>query len=483
MLTSSMLLNDLYQFTMAYGFWKSGLAERQAVFHGHFRAAPFGGEYAVLAGTTPLWQWLQDFRFETKDIDFLSGLKEAKGHVLLPEPFLRYLQDLRLSLTISAPKEGSLIFAHEPWLRVEGPLLQCQLLETPILNMVNFQTLIATKAARICQAAEQKPVVELGLRRAHGPNGGISASRAAYIGGCHSTSNVLASQYYDIPAIGTQAHSWVMSFDNESTAFDAFADAFPHACALIVDTFNTEQGIDHAIATGQRLRQKQGSLLGVRLDSGDLTYLSQLARAKLDQAGFEDTKIFASNDLDEHIIDNLQAQQAAIDVFGVGTKLVTAFDQPALGGVYKLGALQDAQGQWQYKLKLSEQIIKISTPGRLNVARYLQDGMAICDAIYDDDLGLQPNSWLIDPTDATRRRKVPQLAHCESLLHVFLRDGRLVEPLPDIHTIRSQVQQHLNSIHASVKRLLNPHRYAVGLEEHLHEYKMKLVLALRRANH
>lgn len=483
MLTSSVLLNDLYQFTMAYGFWKSGMAERSAVFHGHFRSAPFGGEYAVLAGTTPLWQWLQDFRFETQDIDFLSHLKDPKGDALLPEPFLRYLHDLRLSLTISAPKEGSVVFAHEPWLRVEGPLLQCQLLETPILNMVNFQTLIATKAARICQAAEQKPVVELGLRRAHGPNGGISASRAAYIGGCHSTSNVLASKYYDIPAIGTQAHSWVMSFDNESTAFDAFADAFPNACALVVDTFNTEQGIDHAIETGKRLRQGQGSLLGIRLDSGDLTYLSQLARAKLDQAGFEDTKIFASNDLDEHIIDNLQAQQAAIDVFGVGTKLVTAFDQPALGGVYKLGALQNTQGQWQPKLKLSEQIIKISTPGRLNVARYLQDGMAICDAIYEDDLGLQADSWLIDPTDATRRRRVPKQTQCTHLLQVFIQDGQVIEPLPDIHTVRLHVQQQLQSIHPSVKRLLNPHHYAVGLEERLHEHKMKLVLELRHAQH
>ena len=479
MITSSLLLNDLYQFTMAYGFWKAGISEHQAVFHANFRQAPFNGEYIVLAGTTPLWEWLKRFTITTAECDFLSTLKDPLGQSLLPDVFLRYLNELTLSLDIHAAPEGALVFAHEPWLRIEGPLLQCQLLETPILNMVNFQSLIATKAARICQAADNKPVFELGLRRAHGPDGGLSASRAAYIGGCSGTSNLLAGKTFDMPVMGSQAHSWVMSFPDESAAFNAYAECYPDNCTLLVDTFNTQQGISNAIKTGENLRLHGHQLRAIRLDSGDLTYLSQLARAQLDQAGFDHTQIIATNDLDEYIIDNLQAQQAAIDVYGVGTKLVTAFDQPALGGVYKLGALQDETGTWQYKLKLSENIAKISTPGRLNVARYTLAGQAICDAIYDDDFGLNAGSWLIDPLDPTRRRKVPQHVEPQQLLQPYLHKGQLCVPLPDLTSIRAEVRAQLQSIHPGIKRLLNPHHYAVGLEENLHDFKMHLVRQLR----
>lgn len=479
--TSSLLLNDLYQFTMAYGYWKTGISERQAVFHANFRQAPFGGEYIVLAGTTPLWEWLNRFAISTAECDFLSTLKDPLGQRLFPDAFLRYLHELTLTIHLSAAPEGSLVFAHEPWLRIEGPLLQCQLIETPILNMVNFQSLIATKAARICQAADHKPVFELGLRRAHGPDGGLSASRAAYIGGCSGTSNLLAGQHYAIPVMGSQAHSWVMSFPDEAQAFSAYADCYPDNCTLLVDTFNSQQGINKAIQVGHALKAKNHQLSAIRLDSGDLTYLSQLARAQLDQAGFESTRIIASNDLDEYIIDNLQAQQAAIDIYGVGTKLVTAFDQPSLGGVYKLGALQNRDGSWQYKLKVSETLAKISTPGRLNVARYSEQGLTICDAIYDDDFGLSGDSWLIDPLDPTRRRRVPQHVSPQPLLQKYLDQGQWcgTTTATDLTTIRARVSANLNKIHPGLKRLLNPHRYAVGLEESLHEFKMDLVRQLK----
>ena len=479
MMPPSILLNDLYQFTMAYGYWREGISERHAVFHANFRQAPFNGEYIVLAGTTPLWQWLSEFRVTTAECDFLCTLTDPAGQTLFPEAFLNYLHNLQFNLTLSAAPEGSLIFAHEPWLRIEGPLLQCQLLETPILNTVNFQSLIATKATRICQAAAPKTVIELGLRRAHGPDGGLSASRAAYIGGCHGTSNVLAGQYYGIPIVGSMAHSWVMSFPDELHAFNAFAEYYPNNCALLVDTYNSQQGIAKAIDTATTLRAQGHTLKAIRLDSGDLTYLSQLARMKLDEADLHSTQIIASNDLDEYIIADLQSQQAAIDIFGVGTKLVTAFDQPALGGVYKISALKDSEGLWQYKLKLSESLAKISTPGRLNIARYYEENMALCDVIYDDDFGLNTNSWLIDPLDPTRRRKVPKHIQPQALLHPYFHQGQLCQPLPPLTAIRSHLTEQLTQFSTSIKRLLNPHRYAVGLEQKLHDFKMQLVQSLR----
>ncbi|HSK03378.1 MAG TPA: nicotinate phosphoribosyltransferase, partial [Kofleriaceae bacterium] len=352
------LLTDLYQLTMACGYWKAGASEREAVFHLTFRRPPFGGGYAIAAGIAPALAYLRRLRFTSEDVAYLATLRDAEDAPLLPAGFLDYLRELRFTCTVDAVREGSLVFPHEPLVRVRGPIVQAQLVETALLTLVNFQTLIATKAARICQAARGAPVLEFGLRRAQGIDGALGASRAAYIGGVAATSNVLAGKLLGIPVRGTHAHSWVMFHGDDRTAFRAYARALPGNCTFLVDTFDTLAGVRDAIEIGRELRAAGHELLGIRLDSGDLAHLSIEARRMLDEAGFPDAKIAASNDLDEQLIGSLHEQGARIDVFGVGTKLVTAFDQPALGGVYKLGASRDEAGAWRESLKLSEQPIK-----------------------------------------------------------------------------------------------------------------------------
>src|SRR5687768_12178981 len=366
----SPLCTDLYQLTMASGYFRSGRARDEAVFHLFFRTHPFGGSYAIAAGLEAVVELVEGFRFGADDIDYLASLAAQDGGPEFGADFLDYLRLLRLRVDIDAVPEGNLVFAHEPIVRVRGRLLEAQLLETALLNLINFQTLIATKATRVCQAAAGQPVLEFGLRRAQGVDGGLSASRASYIGGCAATSNVLAGKLYDIPVKGTHAHSWVMSFDSESEAFEGYAKVLPNNCVFLVDTYDTLEGVRRAIIVGKRLRDRGHKLVGIRLDSGDLAYLSIEARKLLDEAGFTDAAIVASNDLDERIIENLKLQGAQIAVWGVGTKLATAYDQPSLGGVYKLGAIQDANGQWQPKLKLSDQVVKTSIPGILQVRRF-----------------------------------------------------------------------------------------------------------------
>src|SRR5262245_39386033 len=324
------LLTDLYQLTMAAGYWKSGVSEREAVFHLTFRRPPFGGGYAIAAGIAPAVEYLRRFRFTTDDVAYLSTLRDGEKQPLFKPAFLAYLRELRFTCTVDAIPEGALAFPHEPILRVRGPILQAQLVETPLLTLINFQTLIATKAARIVQAARGGPVVEFGLRRAQGIDGGLGASRAAYIGGCAGTSNVLAGKLLGIPVLGTHAHSWVMFHGDELAAFRAYADALPGNCTFLVDTYDTIDGVRHAIEVGHELRARGHELAGVRLDSGDLAELSITVRKMLDDGGFPDAKIVASNDLDETLIASLHEQGAMIDVWGVGTKLVTCYDQPAL---------------------------------------------------------------------------------------------------------------------------------------------------------
>jgi len=364
------LLTDLYQLTMGYGYWKSGLAEREAVFHLFYRRAPFGGEAALVAGTSPIADFLHELCFTDEDVSYLRTLTGADEQALFEEDYLTYLKELTWELEVDAAPEGTIIFPNQPILRVKGPLLQCQLVETALLNIVNFQTLIATKAARLCQAAEGDPVLEFGLRRAQGPDGGLTASRAAFLGGCGATSNVLAGMRYGIPIKGTHAHSWVMSFDDEQDAFDTYANAMPNNVTLLVDTYDSLEGVRKAIATGEKLRTLGHELRGIRLDSGDLAELSIQARRLLDEAGFTNTQIIASNDLDEQTIRELKHAGARIDVWAVGTNLVTAKDQPALGGVYKMGAIRDENAAWQYRIKLSNDQIKVSNPGLLQIARY-----------------------------------------------------------------------------------------------------------------
>ena len=376
------LLTDLYQLTMAYGYWRHRMHDHEAVFHLYYRSNPFGHGYAVAAGLAEVMDSLRHFRYSTEDIQYLGSLKSASGKAHFDEGFLNYLQRLTLTCDIHAVPEGTVVHPNTPLMRVSGPLLQVQLLETLLLNHINFATLIATKAARIAQAAQGDTVLEFGLRRAQGPDGGLTASRSAYLGGCHATSNVLAGRMYDIPVAGTHAHSWVMCFDSEREAFEQYAEAMPANCTFLVDTYDTEQGIANAIAVSRSLIDRGYQPLGIRLDSGDLAALSKLARSMLDAADLPDMKIVASDSLDEHRIAQLKAAGAAIDVWGIGTRLATAYDQPALGGVYKLAALRPTPtAEWQYRMKLSENPVKRSIPGILQTYRYYRDGQPIGDLI------------------------------------------------------------------------------------------------------
>jgi len=368
MKTQSPLLTDLYQLTMGYGYWKNKMADREAVFHLFYRHAPFGGEAAIVAGTGPAADFLHGLAFTERELYYLATLTGCDDKPLFCNGYLDHLRRLDWQLEVDALPEGELAFPNEPIIRVRGPLLQCQLVETALLNIINFQTLIATKAAHLCDAADGDPVLEFGLRRAQGPDGGMSASRAAYLGGCVATSNVLAGMEYGIPVKGTHAHSWVMSFDSEPEAFDAYADAMPNNAVLLVDTYDTLDGVRNAIQTGKKLREKGHDLQGIRLDSGDLAALSIGARQLLDEAGFHDTQIIASNDLNDDKIRALKTAGARIDIWGVGTQLVTSADQPALGGVYKLGAIRDENQDWKYRIKLSNDLIKVSNPGIIQIA-------------------------------------------------------------------------------------------------------------------
>ena len=377
------LVTDLYELTMAYGYWKSGMAERQAVFCLSFRRNPFGSGATVACGLQPAAEFLEAIRFDREDLNYLDTLKAADGSHLFEPDFLEYLADFRFNGDLDAVPEGTVVFPHEPLLRVRGPLLAAQVVESALLNLVNFQTLVATKAARVVAAARGEPVLEFGLRRAQGFDGALSASRAAYVGGCAATSNVLAGRLYGVPVQGTHAHSWVMSFGDEPAAFQAYAEAMPANCTFLVDTYDTLDGVRHAIEVGRRLRQSGHAMRGIRLDSGDLASLSVDARRMLDEAGFADAAIVASGDLDEHAIAALKQQGAPIGVWGVGTRLATGHPDGALGGVYKLSAVQDADGQWHDKVKLSEQAEKSSLPGVLQVRRFCPGGRPASDVIYD----------------------------------------------------------------------------------------------------
>ena len=477
---TSPLLTDLYQLTMAYGYWKAGRSEREAVFHLFFRKAPFGSGYTVAAGLADAIAWLRAFRFDEEELAYLGTLTGNDDRPLFEAGFLDYLRGLRFTCDVDAVPEGTVVFPNEPLMRIRGPILQGQLVETALLNMVNFQTLIATKAARICEAAQGEPVLEFGLRRAQSAGGALAASRAAYLGGCAATSNVLAGRMFGIPVKGTHAHSWVMSFDSEPEAFAAYAAAMPNNCVFLVDTYDTLDGVRAAIEEGKRLRAKGHEMVGIRLDSGDLAYLSIEARKLLDEAGFSDAVIVASNDLDENIIASLKQQGAKIGLWGVGTKLVTAYDQPALGGVYKLGAIRDEAGHWQYRIKLSEQAIKVSNPGMQQVRRFVHEGQLVGDMIYDEAGGEETGRTIVDPADPTRRKRVPAAAAAEPLLLPIFQGGALVYAEPSLAESKARCAAQLARLHPGTRRLLYPHEYPVGLSPRLHTLKQELILKARR---
>lgn len=472
------LLTDLYQLTMACGYWKAGTADREAVFHLSFRRAPFGGGYAIACGVAAAVRYLERLKFTQDDLAYLASLCDGRGAPLFPAGFLDYLAALRFTCSVDAAPEGSLVFAHEPIVRVTGPIAQAQLVETALLTLVNFETLVATKASRVVQSARGAPVIEFGLRRAQGIDGGVSASRAAYIGGCAATSNVLAGKLYGIPVRGTHAHSWVMFYGDELAAFRAYADALPGNCTLLVDTYDSLAGVRHAIIVGHELRARGHELAGVRLDSGDLAHLSIEARRLLDEAGFPGAKIVASNDLDEVVIGSLFEQGARIDAFGVGTRLVTAYDQPALGGIYKLGAVRDDHGAWRPAIKLSEQSVKITNPGNLAVRRLRRDGELVADIIHDVETGLTAAA-LHDIEDPARPALAPAFDDASDLLVPQLRAGQRVSPAEPIDAARTRAARELAELSPRARRFLNPQPYPVGLDPYVHHRKLALIAEAR----
>ncbi|MCS7073535.1 MAG: nicotinate phosphoribosyltransferase [Bacteroidia bacterium] len=467
------LLSDLYQFTMAYGFWKHRLHETKAIFNLFFRKNPFGGNAAIAAGLETAIEFIERFRFDDSDITYLASLNGANGKPLFEQEFLDWLKTIRFEGNIDAVPEGQIVFAHQPLLRIEAPIGICQILETPLLNILNFQTLIATKTRRIVTAAAGDPVLEFGLRRAQHINGAIAATRAAIIGGCVATSNVLAGKIFQIPVRGTHAHSWVMAFSTESEAFERYADALPNNCTFLVDTYDTIEGIQHAIQQGLRLRKQGYELLGIRLDSGDLAQLSIQARQLLDEAGFSNAAIVASNDLDEFSIIELKSKGAKINVWAVGTNLVTAKDQPALGGVYKLGAIQEGNN-WSYRIKLSEQPIKISNPGALQVTRiYDEYGMAAGDLLWNE---LEP----FNPLCVTNENGKPLFdtrtaSQTENLLAPVIKQGKRVYPEYSL----TQIQQHsAKYLQKFSEKFFYPEQiipYASGISAALYDFKQRLI--------
>ncbi|HEV8051054.1 MAG TPA: nicotinate phosphoribosyltransferase [Parachlamydiaceae bacterium] len=473
------LLTDLYQLTMSYGYWKAGMDNKEAVFHLFFRKRPFQGGFTITAGLEAVIDYLKKFRFDPNDLAYLATLNVADDEPLFEPAFFDYLANMKFTCSVDAVPEGNVVFPYEPLIRVQGPLIQCQLLESPLLNLVNFPTLIATKAARICIAADGDPVLEFGLRRAQGIDGSLTASRAAYIGGCEGTSNVLAGKMFGIPVRGTHSHSWIMVFDDEKEAFQTYAEQLPNNCIFLVDTYNTLEGVKKAIEVGLWLKKRGKKMLGIRLDSGDLAYLSIKSRDLLDEAGFNDAVIIASNELDETIISELKRQGAKIGVWGVGTSLVTAGNQPALDGVYKLSAIRNPGEPWKYKLKLSEQMIKISNPGILQIKRYTGSEGYITDAIYDTSLGIDNNGSIIDPFDFTRQKAINKNWTSKDLLIPIFKDGKCVYDLPSLKEIRANTQKELDQFHTGIKRFINPHEYIVGMEKSLYDLKLKLITNIR----
>lgn len=479
------LLTDLYQLTMAQGYFASGKLKQQACFHAYFRDWPFNGGYAIACGMAQLSELISGFSFSSENIEYLASLDAPAGGKLFSHEFLEYLKTFTLSVNVDAVPEGTVVFPNEPLVRVTGSILQCQLLETALLNCINFQTLIATKAARICGAAAGRPVAEFGLRRAQGACGGVWASRAAIVGGCASTSNVLAGKMFDVPVSGTHAHSWVMSFDSELQAFREYARQFPNNCVLLVDTYNVEDGIKNAITVGKEMQQRGQKLAGIRIDSGDLAWLASKARHMLDAVGLVDCNIVLSNDLDELTIRSLIDQGAPVNSFGVGTKLACAYDQPTLGGVYKLSATKATENNaWADTLKVTGNSSKLTFPGVLDIRRYVFDSGKIAgDMVFDVNHEVNAQEIAVDPADVLRQKKLGGLSYT-TLLNPLARNGKVVLNNSECSALAAQKRAKLGleSLDESQKRLLKPHTYPVGLESGLHKRRLDLAKKLRGAN-
>jgi nicotinate phosphoribosyltransferase len=463
------LLTDLYQLTMMCGYHSHQKLDQQSCFDLYFRRLPFGGGFCLASGLEPALEWVENLSFEKPQLSYLASLN------LFPSEFLEWLGDFRFNGDIWAMPEGELVFPGEPLLRIHAPLPEAQLIESALLNMINFHTLVATKAARVRLAAKDGLVLEFGLRRAQGVNGALAATRAAMVGGCHATSNVQAGYLFDIPVKGTHAHSWIMSFDSELEAFRAYAKTYPDSCTLLVDTYDTlGSGVPNAIKVGQELEAQGHRLAGIRLDSGDLAHLSIESRKLLDQAGMSDAKIVASNDLDEHIISQLKEKGARIDIWGVGTNLVTCKDEPALGGVYKLVAASDSEGWLTPRIKVSSNPIKTTIPGIKQVYRAYQQDQIVGDVLCLADE--TPSPGQLRSTHAmTAESRMLSYSRLEPLLVPVMKNGKRVVGSESLNESAARAQRALGSLPEEHKKLSEPVEYWVGLSDGLLELRQGLL--------
>ena len=471
------LLTDLYELTMMQGYFRNKTANETVIFDLFYRSNPCGNGYAIMAGLEQAIKYIKELHFTRADIEYLRSLN------IFEEDFLDYLGDFKFTGDIYAIPEGTIIFPREPLVKVIAPIMEAQLVETALLNIINHQSLIATKAARVCYAAKGDGIMEFGLRRAQGPDAGIYGARAAVIAGCIGTSNVLAGELFDIPVKGTHAHSWIMSFPDEYTAFKTYAELYPQACTLLVDTYDTlKSGVPNAIRVFTEMRKDGISLknYGIRLDSGDLAYLSKKARKMLDDAGFADAVISASNDLDEYVIQSLKMQGAAITSWGVGTNLITAKDNPAFGGVYKLAAIQDAEGNFVPKIKLSENSEKVTNPGNKKIYRIYDkesgkikaDLICMEDEIYTEDETMR----LFSPTEPWKKTTLePGTYTLRELMVPIFKQGKCIYESPKVMDIRAYCLQEQDTLWEETKRFVNPHKVYVDLSKKLYDTKISLL--------
>lgn len=469
------LHTDLYQINMMQVYFNKGIYNKRAVFEAYFRKVPFENGYAVFAGLERIVRYLENLSFSDSDLSYLEEL----GY---PEEFLDYLKNLKMELTVKSAKEGDLVFANEPLVQIEGPLAQCQLVETAILNIINYQTLVATKAARIRSVIEDEPLLEFGTRRAQEMDAAIWGTRAAIIGGANATSNVRAGKIFNIPVSGTHAHALVQTYGDDYQAFKAYAETHKD-CVFLVDTYDTLRvGVPNAIRVAKEMGEKI-NFLGVRLDSGDLAYLSKKVRQQLDDAGFPNAKIYASNDLDENTILNLKMQKAKIDVWGVGTKLITAYDQPALGAVYKIVSIETDAGSMRDTIKLSNNAEKVSTPGKKQVWRITSRAKGKSEGDYitfaDTDVTQLDEIEMFHPTYTYINKTVRDFDAVPLLVDIFDK-GKLVYQLPSLQEIQEYGRKEFDQLWDEYKRVLNPQDYPVDLARDVWQNKMDLIDRIRK---
>lgn len=464
------LMTDLYQLTMMYGYMKKGMDNRVAVFDLFFRSSE-DMRYGVCCGLEQAVDYVKNLRFEREEIEYLRSLK------LFDEDFLERLASFKFTGDIYAVPEGTVVFPYEPLIVVKAPLFEAQFIETALLNIVNHQTLIATKSSMIVHAAGGKAVMEFGLRRAQGPDAGIYGARAAMVGGCVGTSNVLTGQMFDVPVLGTHAHSWIMSFPSELDAFRAYAEIFPDNCVLLVDTYDTlKSGVPNAIIALNELKAKGHVPKGIRLDSGDLAYLSKRARKMLDEAGLKEVKIYASSDIDEHVLQSLYLQGAQIDVYGIGTKLITSYSHPSLGGVYKLAAIEE-DGELKARIKISNNVEKVTNPGLKAVKRiYDEDGKAAADLIVlkGEEFDTTKPLTIFHPTETWKTTTFSSYSMKDLMVTVF-KDGELVYDMPSFKEICAHARASLDEFYDEYKRIRNPHIYKVDLSDELYNLKKSIL--------